>query len=68
MTSSPAFISERIAVGAEYHMLILCFSINLYQLSAENPASRTHWVTPLLNAPMIPYDVPVTHPGSAVHQ
>ncbi len=68
MTSSPAFIRERMAVGAEYQTVTLCFSMNLYQASAEKPVSMTHWVTPRLQGPMMPYEVPVTQPGSAVHQ
>ena len=52
--SSPAFMSERMAVGAEYHIVTLRFSIHLYQASAEKPASRTHWVTPRANGAMMP--------------
>ncbi len=52
--SSPAFIRERMAVGAEYHIVIRRFSINLYQASAEKPASRTHWVTPRAKGAMMP--------------
>src|SRR5512143_2057807 len=66
--SSPAFISERIAVGAEYHTVIRYFSMKRYQASAENPASSTHCVTPSAHGAMMPYEVPVTQPGSAVHQ
>ena len=54
MISSPAFIRERMAVGAEYQLVIRCFSMNLYQASAEKPPSRTHWVTPRLQGPMMP--------------
>jgi len=52
--SSPAFINERMAVGAEYQTVTRCFSMNRYQASAENPASRMHWVTPKLNGAMMP--------------
>jgi len=53
-TSSPAFMSERMAVGAEYHIEMRRFSIHLYQASAEKPASRTHWVTPRAKGAMMP--------------
>jgi hypothetical protein len=42
------------AVGAEYHIETFRFSMNRYQASAENPASRTHWVIPRLNGAMMP--------------
>jgi len=42
------------AVGAEYHIVTRRFSIHLYQASAENPASRTHWVTPRAKGAMMP--------------
>src|SRR5512136_3064401 len=66
--SSPSFISERMAVGAEYQTVMRYFSMKRYHDSALKPASRTHWVTPLAHGPMMPYEVPVTQPGSAVHQ
>jgi len=50
----PAIISERMAVGAEYHIVIRCFSINRYQVSAVNPTSMTHWVTPKAKGAMMP--------------
>src|SRR5512143_241027 len=68
MISSPAFIRERMAVGAEYQTVTRYFSMKRYQASAEKPASSTHWVTPSAQGAMMPYDVPVTQPGSAVHQ
>ena len=68
MTSSPSFINALIAVGAVYHTVILCFSMNEYQPSAVKPESSTHCVIPLDHGPIMPYDVPVTQPGSAVHQ
>src|SRR3990170_3981311 len=52
--SSPPFISERIAVGAEYHIEMRFFSIKRYQASVENPASKTHWVTPRLKGAIMP--------------
>ena len=67
-TSSPSFIRRRIAVGAEYQTVTRRFSRNEYQRSAPKPASRTTCVAPFDQGPMIPYDVPVTHPGSALHQ
>lgn len=65
--SSPSFINALIAVGAEYQTVILCFSMNEYHPSRVKPESSTHCVAPLAHGPMIPYDVPVTQPGSAVH-
>ena len=56
------------AVGAEYQTLIRRFSMKPYQRSAPKPESRTACVTPFDQGPMIPYDVPVTQPGSALHQ
>ena len=38
-TSSPAFISRRMAVGAVYQTLTLCFWMTSYHLLAENPPS-----------------------------
>src|SRR5512136_1927518 len=52
--SSPSFISERIAVGAEYQTVILCVSMKRYHDSALKPASSTHWVMPLAHGPMMP--------------
>ena len=39
-----------------------------YQRSASKSASSTMLVTPSTNGAMMPYEVPVTQPGSAVHQ
>jgi hypothetical protein len=66
--SRPSFISSRIAVGAEYQTVTRCFSMNWYQRSALKPASSTTCVTPFAQGPMMPYEVPVTQPGSALHQ
>ena len=55
-------------MGAEYQTLTRRFSMNPYQRSALKPESSTTCVTPLAQGPMIPYDVPVTQPGSALHQ
>ena len=38
-TSSPAFISRRIAVGAVYQTVTLCFWMTSYHLLAEKPPS-----------------------------
>ena len=67
-TASPAFINIRIAVGAVYHTVTLYFSIISYQELALKPPSYITCVIPLVHGADIPYDVPVTHPGSAVHQ
>ena len=40
----------------------------LYQRSASKSASSTTLVTPLVSGETMPYEVPVTQPGSAVHQ
>ena len=67
-TAVPSRISRRIAVGAEYQTVTRCFSMNSYQRSALKPESSTAWVAPFDHGPMIPYEVPVTQPGSALHQ
>jgi hypothetical protein len=67
-TSVPSRISRRTAVGAEYQTLTRCFCMKAYQRSAMKPESSTTCVTPLAQGPMIPYEVPVTQPGSALHQ
>ena len=64
----PSRISRRIAVGAEYQTVTCRFSMKPYQRSALKPESRTTCVMPFDQGPMIPYDVPVTQPGSALHQ
>jgi hypothetical protein len=66
--STPSRIRRRIAVGAEYHTVTRYFCMNAYQRGALKPASSTAWVAPFAHGPMIPYEVPVTQPGSAVHQ
>ena len=58
----------RIAVGAVYQTLTFSRSSIRYQRSASNSASSTIIVTPFVSGAMMPYDVPVTQPGSAVHQ
>ena len=67
-TSAPTFISMRIAVGAVYQTVTFCRSRIEYQRSASNSSSSTMPVTPHTRGPMTPYDMPVTQPGSAVHQ
>jgi hypothetical protein len=39
-----------------------------YQRRAPKPPSSMRLVTPLENGANMPYEVPVTQPGSAVHQ
>ena len=66
--SVPARISIRIAVGAVYQTLTCSSSRIRYQRPASKSPSSTTLVTPCASGAMIPYDVPVTQPGSAVHQ
>ena len=66
--SAPAFINIRIAVGAVYQTLTRCASRTWYQRGASKSPSSTTLVTPLVSGAMSPYEVPVTQPGSAVHQ
>ena len=58
----------RMAVGAVYHTVTRSSCRMRYQRSASKSASSTMLVMPFVRGAMIPYDVPVTHPGSAVHQ
>ena len=67
-SSGPAFISMRRAVGAVYQTVTRWSWRIWYQRSASNSASSTTHVTPWVSGVMMPYDVPVTQPGSAVHQ
>ena len=64
----PAFISIRIAVGAVYQTVTCSAARMRYQRSASKSASSTMLVSPWASGAMMPYDVPVTQPGSAVHQ
>src|SRR5699024_9195612 len=66
--SSPALINILNAVGAVYHIVTLYSSIIPYQASGENLPPTIQFVTPFNQGLKIPYEVPVTHPGSAVHQ
>src|ERR1035441_1673661 len=50
-TSVPSFISNRIAVGAEYQTVIRCFSMNSYHRSALKPESSTTCVVPFDHSP-----------------
>jgi len=61
-------MSMRIAVGAVYQTLTCCSCRMRYQRSASNSASSTMLVTPCSSGARMPYEVPVTQPGSAVHQ
>jgi len=67
-TLSPAAISMRNAVGAEYHTVTRSSSMVRYQASASKRPPRTTLVAPLSHGEKMPYEVPVTQPGSAVHQ
>src|SRR5690606_17969674 len=67
-TSSPAPISILNAVGALYQTVIPKSSIVLYQLSGLKRPPTITFVAPFNHGPKIPYEVPVTQPGSAVHQ
>ena len=67
-SSSPARMSMRIAVGAVYQTVTRCSSRIPYQRSASNSASSTTIVMPWVSGATMPYEVPVTQPGSAVHQ
>ena len=64
----PAFISMRMAVGAVYQTVTRSLSRMPYQRAASKSPSSTMLVTPFVRGAMIPYEVPVTQPGSAVHQ
>ena len=66
--SAPALISIRTAVGAVYQTVTRSRSRMSYQRSGSNSPSSTMLVTPCTSGATIPYEVPVTQPGSAVHQ
>ena len=42
------------AVGAEYQTVTLLSWMNWYQRGEVKPESRTHWVTPSAQGPMMP--------------
>ena len=67
-TSAPARISIRSAVGAVYQTVTRWSWRIPYQRSTSSSASSTIAVAPSVSGAMIPYEVPVTQPGSAVHQ
>ena len=52
--ASPSRMSERMAVGAEYHTVTLLSWMKRYQRAAVNPESSTHWVMPSTHGPMMP--------------
>ena len=56
------------AVGAVYQTVTRWSCEVRYQRSASKSPSSTMLVTPWVSGEMMPYDVPVTQPGSAVHQ
>ena len=61
-------MSIRNAVGAVYQTVTRSCSSSWYHRRASNSSSSTTQVTPHVSGAMTPYDVPVTQPGSAVHQ
>ena len=61
-------MSIRRAVGAVYQTVTASSSSSEYQRTASNSHSSTMQVTPHVSGETSPYDVPVTQPGSAVHQ
>src|SRR3989338_2067516 len=65
---SSAAMSILIAVGAVYHTVILYFSIREYHFSASNLPEYSKVDIPFDQIPKMPYAIPVTQPGSAVHQ
>jgi len=67
-TSVPTFISMRTAVGAVYQTVTRWSRRMPYHRSASKSPSSTMLVMPWVSGAMMPYDVPVTQPGSAVHQ
>ena len=67
-SSPPVRISIRSAVGAVYQTVTRCpWRIRYQRRALNSPASQTT-VTPWVSGATMPYDVPVTQPGSAVHQ
>src|SRR5699024_5575045 len=68
LTSSPPPIRIRSAVGALYQIVIFNSSIAPYHDSGENLPPTTTFVARFSHGANIPEDVPVTQPGSAVHQ
>ncbi len=66
--SVPARIIIRIAVGAVYQTDTRSCWSSWYQRVASKSDSSTTLVTPSASGARIPYDIPVTQPGSAVHQ
>ncbi|CAH0297188.1 hypothetical protein SRABI26_04416 [Arthrobacter sp. Bi26] len=61
-------MSMRKAVGAVYQTVTPCSARIRYHRSASISSSSTMAVTPWLRGAITPYEVPVTQPGSAVHQ
>ena len=59
----------RIAVGAVYQTAdLLLLQDSVPALGVEVSSSIDARVTPCSSGAMMPYEVPVTQPGSAVHQ
>src|SRR5690606_41472403 len=66
--ASPAPISIRKAVGALYQTVTPKSSMALYHPSGEKRPPKITVVVPVSQGAKTPYAVPVTQPGSAVHQ
>ena len=56
------------AVGAVYQTVTFSRARVSYQRAASKSCSSESIVQPIVSGAMMPYEVPVTHPGSAVHQ
>ena len=67
-SSGPALTSMRIAVGAVYHTATRCSARMRYQRAASKSSASTTSSAAFVSGAMMPYEVPVTQPGSAVHQ
>ena len=66
--SARARISIRSAVGAVYQTVTRWSCSTRYHRRASNSPASVTAVTPCVSGAISPYDVPVTQPGSAVHQ
>src|SRR2546430_5052384 len=69
--SGPHFMNVRMAVGAQYRMLILYFSMIDHQRSLSGKSGVPSYMTPVepfASGAKTMYECPVTHPMSAAHQ
>ena len=67
--SAPTRIIMRTAVGAVYQTVTRSsLEHRVPAVGVELAPRRRRCVTPIVSGAMMPYDVPVTQPGSAVHQ